>query len=214
MINYDPRLLPQELQTLAAGLDNPGDLAVGRHAGRGRRESAVLIMLGLESLDLTFTERAATLRSHPGQISFPGGSSEPGESPAETALREAQEEIGLQPGVATVFGELPTLHIPVSSFTVHPVVALWQGDAEIRPVDAGEVAAVHRFGVHQLADPDHRLSWHIPGHDGPGFVIDDVFIWGFTAYLVDAVLRLGGWERTWDASRVAPVPQRFLRDRR
>lgn len=164
--------------------------------------------------DVTFTERAHTLRHHPGQISLPGGAVEFGESPIQAALREAEEEIGLPTTAVTVLGSLPEAHITVSRFQVTAVVGLWDGRAPITAVGLDEVADVHRFAVSALADPANRATATLPGgYRGPAFVFGELFIWGFTAHLVDHVLEIAGWARPWDHTRELPVPRRFHRDR-
>ncbi|MEZ5096320.1 MAG: NUDIX domain-containing protein [Nocardioides sp.] len=74
---------------------------------------------------LLLTERAHHMRSHPGQVSFPGGSLDPGETPRAAALREAEEETGLDPTGIEVFAELPELYLPPSNFAVTPVLGWW-----------------------------------------------------------------------------------------
>ncbi|MEL4358322.1 MULTISPECIES: NUDIX hydrolase [unclassified Luteococcus] len=216
----DPRELPTELVALAGALENTealhGRVSESRPPKQGSRRAAVLIMIGEQELDLTFTERSGTMRKHPGQISFPGGALDEGESAVQAALREAHEEIGLAPSRARVLGQLPPAHVNASAFDVKGIVAAWdgQGDTPIAPVDPAEVAAIHRYPIRDLADPANRLTAEIPsGYRGPAFVMDDIFIWGFTAHLVDCVLDLGGWQRPWDPGRVQPVPRRFLRDK-
>ena len=76
--------------------------------------------------DLLLTERAHDMRSHPGQVSFPGGSIDAGETPVQAALREAEEETGLDPAGVEVFGELPELWLPPSNFAVTPVLGWWR----------------------------------------------------------------------------------------
>lgn len=216
----DPRALPPELAGLAGALEDAqtlhGRVTAARPPREGSRRAAVLIMIGEEELDLTFTERSATMRKHPGQISFPGGALDAGETAVQAALREAQEEIGLAPSRAKVLGQLPPAHVNASAFDVKGIVATWDGQRAdaITPVDPAEVAAIHRYPIRDLADPAHRRTAEIPsGYRGPAFVMDEIFIWGFTAHLVDCVLDLGGWQRPWDRERVEPVPGRFLRDR-
>ena len=72
------------------------------------------------------------MRSHPGQVSFPGGSIDPGETPREAALREAEEETGLDPAGVEVFGELPELWLPPSNFAVTPVLGWWREPSDGR----------------------------------------------------------------------------------
>lgn len=211
----DPRSLPEVLQHLAGQLADPAATArasASRPARPGARKAAVLVMLGEQGRDVTFTERAAHMRTHAGQVSFPGGSLEVGETPVQAALREAHEEIGIDPSRVTVLGQLPPAHVAASGFDVAGIVGLWDGADDLLAVDANEVAAIHRFGVRVLADPAHRVTWRLPsGHEGPAFVVDDVFVWGFTAHLVDCLLDLGGWSVPWDRDDVRTVPPRFLR---
>ena len=174
----------------------------------------VLILLTDETDPaVLFTERAEGLRSHAGQISFPGGGAEPGETPAGTALREAQEEVGLEAGLVTVLGQLPAAWVPVSGYEVTPVVAAWPEALPLAPVDRREVADVLQLRVSQLSAPESRVTAVLPsGYSGPGFQVADWFIWGVTAHLLDVTLRVAGWERSWDQDRQMPVPGRFLRD--
>lgn len=180
----------------------------------GVRPAAVLVLLSPVP-DLTFVERAATLRSHPGQLAFPGGMLDDGEGPAEAALREAHEEITLPRSQVTVLGSLPAHLGSERPFNVTAVVGRWDGTTTIRAGDPAEVADVHRFAVADLADPAHRVTavlerdGHV--HRTPAFVMGDLFLWGYSAYLTDLVLRLGGWERPWDTSRISAVPERFAR---
>ena len=94
------------------------------------------------------------MRSHPGQISFPGGSLDDTDaSPAAAALREAQEETGLDPAGVEVFAELPELWLPPSNFAVTPVLAWWREESPVSVVDPAEVESVHRVPVEELLDP-------------------------------------------------------------
>ena len=182
---------------------------------RGERSAAVLMLL-TEAADpeVTFVTRAETLRRHAGQVALPGGAVDPGdESRFATALREAHEEIGLDPVGVSLVGELPPLWVPASRYDVTTVVATWRGDGELWPADPAETGAVHQFAVSALAAPGSRVTAQHPlGFRGPAFVLDDTFIWGLTAHLVDWVLDLAGWARPWDKSRVVDIPERFLRD--
>ena len=172
----------------------------------GGRHSAVLVLFADGPLgpDLLFIERAATLRSHAGQPAFPGGAQDPGDDgPVGAALREAQEEVGLDPASVDVLGTLPDLWLPASGFVVTPVVGWWRAPHDVRVVDAAEVAAVERVPLVELADPANRLRvTHPSGWIGPAFEVRNLLVWGFTAGLTDKLLELGGWQRPWDASRM------------
>ena len=212
--------VPKAFEQLHRRLADP-DLAARGHVSSplaAAARASVLIMLSdIEHPDITFTERAANLRTHPGQVAFPGGGRDSSDrGPVDTALREAQEEIGLDPAVVHVMGRLPEASVPVSSFAVVPVVGWWDGQYPVAPVDPGEVASLHRWTIDELVDPQRRVSFRFgpgPGRTGPAWQFDDLFLWGFTAKLVDWVLKLGDWEQPWDASRVVNVPERFGKDR-
>lgn len=168
----------------------------------GRRESAVLLLFsaGPDGPDVLLIERAATLREHAGQPAFPGGRVDPDDAgPIDTALREAAEEVGLDPGGVEVVGQLPPLHIPVSGYAVVPVLAWWRAPTEVRPVDTAEVAAVLRVPLVELAEPvNRRHVRHPSGRVGPAFDVGGLLVWGFTAGVLDRVLELGGWSLPWE----------------
>jgi len=173
------------------------------------RESAVLIALA-ETVDgpgVLLLERAATMRTHGGQAAFPGGATDPGEDPRTTALREAAEEVGLDPVSVQVIATLPALYLPPSGFVVTPVLAWWRDPHPVRAVAASEVARVAVVPVGELVDPANRFRVRHPsGFRGPGFEAGGLFIWGFTAGLLDALLTLGGWARDWDETRERDLP--------
>jgi 8-oxo-dGTP pyrophosphatase MutT (NUDIX family) len=178
------------------------------------RRSAVLILFGEDPVagpDLLFVERAKTLRNHPGQPAFPGGKVDPGEGPVATALREANEETDLDPAGVEVFGVLPDQYVFPSDFLVTPVLGWWRAPTPVRVRDTREVASVVRIAVSDLVDPANRLCvGHPSGRSGPAFEAGSLLIWGFTAALLDGVLKAGGWERPWDTGRVEPLPREVL----
>lgn len=194
-------------------LDRSG--ASRRAAGGGRadsRKAAVLILLSEPGIDVVLTERSATLRSHPSQVAFPGGGLDPGEHAIDAALREANEEVGLNPALVNVLGLLPPSYVNASSFDVTAVVGTWDGTEQLDVVDPGEVAAVHRVSIDELAAPENRFSATLPmGYRGPAFSADGLFIWGFTAHLLNDVLDLGGWAQPWDQGHEIEVPARLWR---
>jgi len=170
-----------------------------------RRYSAVLVLFGEgpQGPDLLLIERAATLRSHAGQPAFPGGAIDPEDGgPVGAALREAREEVGLDPSGVEVLGTLPDLWLPPSGFVVTPVVAWWRTPSPVDVVDAAEVASVVRVPLSRLTDPEHRLRVRHPsGWVGPAFDTGELLVWGFTAGVLDRLLAFGGWERPWDTTR-------------
>ncbi|WBC12893.1 CoA pyrophosphatase [Micromonospora sp. WMMA1998] len=177
----------------------------------GGRESAVLVLLGEEpdaGPDVLVLQRAATLRNHAGQPAFPGGAADPEDADARaTALREANEEVGLEPGSVTVLAELPRLWIPVSDFVVTPVLAWWHDPHPVHPREPAEVAHVARLPVAELVDPDNRMRVRHPsGWIGPAFSVRGMLVWGFTAGVIDTLLQMGGWARPWPRSRVVELP--------
>jgi 8-oxo-dGTP pyrophosphatase MutT (NUDIX family) len=182
--------------------------------GTGRR-AAVLILItagaepdGRAGPAVLLIQRAADLRQHAGQVAFPGGAVDPGDADeVAAALREAAEEVGVRPDSVEVFAELPALYIPVTRFIVHPVLGWWRVPHEVAPVDPIEVARAALIPLADLAEPDNRFTVaHPSGLIGPGFTASGLFVWGFTAGLLDRLLELGGWARAWDRSRREPLP--------
>lgn len=177
--------------------------------GTGRR-SAVLILFGesAEGPSVVLLERASTLRKHPGQVAFPGGGVDPEDrDPTATALREAAEEVGLDPSGVQVFAVLPELFLSVTGFVVTPVLGYWRDPHPLYALDAGEVAQVVVVPIAWLTTPANRFRVRHPsGLAGPGFAVGELFVWGFTAMVLDAILRLGGWEQPWDESILRDIP--------
>ena len=180
-----------------------------RPPAAGGRPAAVLILFGTgpKGPDLLLIERAAELRKHAGQPAFPGGAiDETDGGPVRAALREAAEETGVDPAGVMVAGVMPELYISRSDFRVTPVLAWWHRPAPVAPGDPGEIAAVLRVPVADLASPAARMMITYPGgHPGPAFRAGGLIIWGFTAALLDRLLALGGWEEPWDSGRITTL---------
>ncbi|RCV49853.1 NUDIX hydrolase [Marinitenerispora sediminis] len=177
---------------------------------RGGRRSAVLVLFAetADGPDVLLIQRNTGLRRHSGQPAFPGGAIDPSDGgPVDCALREAAEETGLDPAGVTVLDVLPELYISRSGFRVTPVLGWWHEPSDVRPVDTGEVAAVARVPIRELADPANRVrARHPNGAIGPAFRVRGMLVWGFTAGILNQLLVLGGWERPWlDGTAAVPV---------
>ena len=208
--------LPAWLRPVAAGLSGVTSRTLSPmmpEPPRSARRAAVLMLFGdgTDGPDLLLTERAHTLRSHPGQLSFPGGREDPGDRDlVDTAFREAYEEVGLDPAGVTVLGELPRLWIPPSNSSVTTVVGWWHTPGPVRVIDEAEVATVLRVPLSHLLDPENRFMVRLSGGwKGPAFDVGGgLVLWGFTAGIVSRLFEHVGWERPWDHGRVRgrPVP--------
>lgn len=204
--------LPAWLRTLVGRIDGaPLDsplAALMAAVTPDARPSAVLMLFGEgpHGPDLLLTGRSATLRSHAGQPAFPGGRGEPGEDDVATALREAQEETGLDPVSVRPAALLPHVFLPPSRHLVRPVLAWWAEPGPVGPVDPAETAVVARVPVADLVDPANRGVVTLrSGHHGPAFQVADLLVWGFTGALVDVLLTVGGWSVPWDTGRQFPL---------
>lgn len=139
----------------------------------------------------TFTERRSDLAKHAGEISFPGGRSDPDDPhAAATALREAEEEIALDPSRVRIAGALAPVGTFVTSFRIQPYVGLIDDDAELRP-NPGEVAAILNFELEELAEAYEirRLLRHGVPFRTPTFEIGRHLIWGATARITADFLK-------------------------
>ena len=153
------------------------------------RVSAVLIALvdtdaGAEVL---LTRRSMLLRNHKGEISFPGGRLDPGETPLETALRESHEEVGLDPSLPSIVGELRHLNTIVSKSYIVPIVSVLPERPVLAPL-TGEVDRVLWTPLSELSRPGtYRMErWGSPPLDRPlhFFELDDETVWGATAHML------------------------------
>lgn len=150
------------------------------------REAAVLLALGKSptgELSVILTERAAHLSAHAGQVALPGGKLEAGETPAQAAIREAQEEIDLPPSAVLPIG-VAEGYLTRTGFVVVPVLALVTAPAVLRP-DPGEVADIFIAPWRRVMDAAHRreLSHHFEGRPRRFYeiMVGDKRVWGVTA---------------------------------
>ncbi|MDN5746578.1 MAG: CoA pyrophosphatase, partial [Nocardioidaceae bacterium] len=164
--------------------------------------------------DVLLTERAHHMRSHPGQVSFPGGAIDPGETVVEAALRESREEIGVDSTGVAVFGSLPELWLPPSNFAVTPILAWWREPGPVRVASPQEVHQIHRVGLNELFAPEHRIAIRHPGGwTGPGFLIGedkDVILWGFTGGILTRFFDFLGWLPPVEAPPLHDLPEYML----
>jgi 8-oxo-dGTP pyrophosphatase MutT (NUDIX family) len=209
----------------AAAAVRPDQLSRFLPPAEGGRESAILMLFGpgegeIAAVtdaqrpvgDVLLIERAHDMRSHPRQVAFPGGALDPGDDgPVAAALREAAEETGLDPSGVDVVGTLPALFLPPSGFVVTPVLAWWREPSPVSVVDPREVASVHRVPLQDLLAPDNRFQVsHPSGYVGAAFRVSGLLVWGFTAGLLDRLLRLSGWELPWDHDRHEELPPEMV----
>ncbi len=138
---------------------------------------------------LLLTERRHDMRRHAGEISFPGGGAEDGETLVETALREAQEEIGLDPGAVQVVGALPPTSTVVTSYRVLPVVGLIPSGLTHR-LSPREVERVLEVDLAELRDAFamRRLLRRGVPFRSPTYDLDQGFVWGATARMLQDLL--------------------------
>lgn len=194
------RVWPYDLPTL----DNPRDASVLLLFGSmDDRPATFQRTIVPKELDVLLTQRSMVLRNHPGQVSFPGGGLEPQDADAvDCAIRETQEETGVDPHGIVPIGHLPALPLSVSNFRVTPVVAWWQRPNEM--VTTAEATRVFRVPVGDLVDPQLRVTAVAFDKSAkqrfctPAFTVGGTLVWGFTAMILDRVLELLGWAEPWD----------------
>jgi 8-oxo-dGTP pyrophosphatase MutT (NUDIX family) len=175
----------------------------GFNPARARHAAGLLLVFPVaRAPHVVLTVRGHALR-HGGQVSLPGGVVEPGESFEQAALREAHEEVALDPAQVRVLGSLTPLDIPVSGFRLHPVVGAAHSRPALHPAD-GEVARILEVPISDLLDPA-RFVEKKRVRDGqamaiPALQLDDVELWGATAMVMAEFLAVLGWQ--------APRPRR------
>ena len=170
---------------------------------RTRANAAVLAVLFEEAGEarLILTRRASHLRSHRGEVSFPGGRLDPGEDAPRAALREAHEEIALNPAQVSIEGWIHPVMTVVSASLITPLVATVPSRPHVVASPA-EVERVFDVPLRDLADPEvfHEERWSFPGHPVPGspdgsfpvwfFEVEGELIWGATARMIHELLRV------------------------
>lgn len=186
----------------ALKIDLPGDKIHQKMLPKGRslriphnqfgkvKESAVLVFLFPKNDELCFclTRRTQNMKHHPGQISFPGGQSEEYESTAyETALREFEEEAGVDKMEVKIIGKLSELYISVSNFLIHPVIGYIDHEPEFN-IDQAEVEELIVIPLKSFLYDNNLASVKIETFSGmldvPCYKINNWVIWGATAMII------------------------------
>lgn len=199
-----PTRVPEHLASLTARARSGDDVLLDMARpvaapppGRPLRRSAVLLLIAGQSLEdsqLVLEERGHRLRSQPGQFSLPGGGADPEDrDDVHTALREAEEEVGLDPAEISVLGAFAPILMPWQSQQVTPVLG-WapsRPDLGVQdPVEVERVVWAPLSGPDSLTDPRRQGTGVYRGRPaGPVFDLPgDAFVWGFTAMLLERAL--------------------------
>jgi 8-oxo-dGTP pyrophosphatase MutT (NUDIX family) len=192
--DYISLRLTEALEAADSSLDGYAEMDLGTEA----RLKCAAVLLPLvwhdEQWHLLYTRRTDRVESHKGQVSFPGGACDAGETtPEQTALREAEEEIGLDPARVRVLGRMTNL-ITITYFRVTPVVGVIQWPAVFR-VGEHEVARIFTMPLGWLADPSNRWQFDLPGTDRTLIAYhpyDGELLWGATARMTVDFLKVLG----------------------
>lgn len=165
-----------------------GGWQAGHYPEDARTAAALLLIYpGEGGPFVPLTVRASGLARHAGQVSLPGGAADPGETLAETALREASEEIGLDPRTVRILGELTPVYVLVSGFTLHPVVGVTDVRPDFTPAP-DEVEEIVEVSLAKLRDASHirrgtRLREGV-AIEYPYFDLAGHQVWGATAMVL------------------------------
>jgi 8-oxo-dGTP pyrophosphatase MutT (NUDIX family) len=165
------------------------------HIDQSRLRRAAVLIGFVEretGLHVIFTRRAAHLKHHPGQVSFPGGKFEPNDQNIiHTAIREMEEEVGISADKIDVFGQLEPL-TTVSQFSILPVLAFIKNDYHAN-IDSNEVAELFEVPAHYLFHPNNLISHTFRMKDNHHRIFavsyDKHFIWGATAQIIQSLQR-------------------------
>jgi 8-oxo-dGTP pyrophosphatase MutT (NUDIX family) len=189
----------------------------GVGAATARDVNAGVLVAMFEELGETrviLTRRSTAMRTHRGEVSFPGGRIDAGEDATAAARREAREEIALDPALVTVVGWIHPVMTMVSASLIMPVLATVERRPDLTP-SPQEVERVFDVSLAELADPDvfHEERWSVPGRAVRGsadgsvpiwfFEVSGEMIWGATARMIYELLRIVLTERSGPGARPA-----------
>lgn len=197
-------------------------LTTRTNATSGPKQAAVLMLFSGAShanelpddAGILLTHRTPTMRTHSGQMAFPGGRIDPGDrGPVDAALREAREETGLDPATVTPVATLDLVRVRSNGYPVHPVVGYWHTPVETWPASEIETDDVFVAPLAELLDPEARLTVGWRGWTGPAFRINGYVVWGFTAALLAGVFTASGWDVPWHKERIYDLQDVLQRSR-
>lgn len=166
----------------------------------GRCSARALDVTDPSGVDIFLVQRSPHLSHHPGQIALPGGGIDLGETPEAAAVRETEEETGVQRQSIEVIGSLGEIAVPVSGNIVTPVIG-WSDNASTSNTwDTSEVLHPLRVNVGELLDPANRASVELAHFRSAGFRLPTGWVWGFTGNLLAYIFDELRWTIPWDES--------------
>ncbi|MDY5784965.1 CoA pyrophosphatase [Corynebacterium sp.] len=217
-VALQPDRAPGWMGQLIRGLESPtpsnyarAQLARRTPRAGGEDDSAVLMLLsGDESAvelpgdaSLLITHRTPSMRSHSGQMAFPGGKIDPADAgPVDAALREAEEETGLERNRVAPLAALGTVTAGGSGRAVRPILAYSADPGRVHVASPAETDDVFFVPVSTLIDPANRFQVSYMGWRGPAFAVKGYVVWGFTGVLLDVLLDTAGWATPWPVEDV------------
>ncbi|EEI16224.1 NUDIX hydrolase [Corynebacterium lipophiloflavum] len=223
-VALQPELSPGWLTSMIAGIGTPENsarakqLLSGRLASHPERDDAAVLMLltgdNAAEAEILITHRTPTMRSHSGQMAFPGGRIDDTDlGPVDAALREAWEETGLQRHRVTPLAVMPSLTTAGGRRrAVRPVLGYSADPGRPHVASPAETDDVFFAPVADLLAPENRLDVGFFGFTGPAFWVNDYLVWGFTGVLLDVLFDAAGWAKPYDPS-IVPLRRALKRSR-